>query len=223
MTLINTLSYETIARRRSAARRLAVMPKPSTHPGDRRQTNLLLLNEALHLRAYEDADRTRTADPLGADEPGIEVLMAFLTEEFHKLHRRLDTLDRHAADLMFLQVSAQEVVLGQWQRFSLRIQALIIEAVAAEPYAGQCPCCTSTPVLTEEGRVIEGAEFDHYYHRGLNRPEHGWLICQACHRELTHSGYLASFERLPEFRRFQAAVLAQRWRALSRPQPPLFS
>lgn len=154
--------------------------------------------------------------------PGGDRLMCHLAELFGRVQRRLDTLDRHAADLMFLQVSAQEVVLGQRRRFSLRSQALIIEAVAAEPYLGRCPCCTSTPVLTEEGRPVDGAEFDHYYHRGLNRPEHGWLICRACHRERSHGGYLASFERLPEFRRFQAAVLALRWQALKRslPLPP---
>ncbi|TPG39199.1 KilA-N domain-containing protein [Roseomonas nepalensis] len=154
--------------------------------------------------------------------PEGDRLMAHLTRLFEPLHRRFDILDRHAADLMFLQVSAQEVVLGQRRRFSLRSQALIIEAVAAEPYRGRCPCCTSTPVLTEEGRVVEGAEFDHYYHRGLNRPEHGWLVCGACHDELTYGGYVVQFERMPEFRRFQAAVLALRWRALKRslPLPP---
>ena len=49
-------------------------------------------------------------------------------------------------------------------------------------------------------------------HRGLNRPEHGWLVCRACHAELTHGGYLVRFLRMPEFRAFQAAVLEHRRR-----------
>jgi hypothetical protein len=56
------------------------------------------------------------------------------------------------------------------------------------------------------------AEFDHFFHRGLNKPEHGWLVCAAFHTELTHAGYLARFGRMPEFRSFQAAVLVQRRR-----------
>jgi hypothetical protein len=68
------------------------------------------------------------------------------------------------------------------------------------------------PVLTETGRPAPGAAFDHFFHRGLNRPEHGWLVCPACHGELTHGGYLVRFTRVPEFRAFQAAVLEQRRR-----------
>ena len=58
---------------------------------------------------------------------------------------------------------------------------------------------------------MPGAEFDHAFHRGLNRPEHGWVICRMCHAELTHGGYLARFSRMVEFRGFQTLVLEQ-WR-----------
>ena len=64
---------------------------------------------------------------------------------------------------------------------------------------------------------MPGAEIDHFFHRGLNRPEHGWLVCAACHGELTHGGYLARFLRMPEFRAFQAAVLEQRRRERAAP------
>ena len=64
---------------------------------------------------------------------------------------------------------------------------------------------------------LEGTEFDHAFHRGLNRPEHGWLVCRPCHREMTHGGYLARFGRLEEFRAFQGAVLAERERSRTRP------
>ena len=65
--------------------------------------------------------------------------------------------------------------------------------------------------------MVPGAEFDHFFHRGLNRPEHGWLICAACHAELTHGGYLARFMRMPEFRAFQGAVLEHRRRERAAP------
>ena len=42
---------------------------------------------------------------------------------------------------------------------------------------------------------------------------------RACHDELTYGGYVVSSSGMPEFRRFQAAVLALRWRALSRSLP----
>jgi hypothetical protein len=79
------------------------------------------------------------------------------------------------------------------------------------------PCCAEVPVLAEEGQKAPGAEFDHFFHRGLNRPEYGWLVCKACHHELTHDSYLTRFRRVPEFRGFQAAVVAQRRRAQMRP------
>jgi hypothetical protein len=65
-------------------------------------------------------------------------------------------------------------------------------------------------VLTADSQPVDGAEYDHFLHRGLNRPEHGWLICKSCHVELTQGGYLVRFARTPEFRRFQAAVIDAR-------------
>ena len=118
---------------------------------------------------------------------------------------------------MFLQLSAQELVLGNRLEFTALGRGIITRVVAAEPFGGQCPCCRRERVLTEAGRVVPGAEFDHFFHRGLNRPEHGWLICAACHAELTHGGYLARFMRMPEFRAFQGAVLEHRRRERAAP------
>lgn len=134
---------------------------------------------------------------------------AHLTELFGHLHRRFDTLDRHAADLMTLQLSARDLLLGPRRHFSERSRAMILRAVRSEPFAGLCPCCGQQPVLDAAGQPRAGAEFDHFFHRGLNRPEYGWLVCRDCHAELTHGGYLARFARMPEFRAFQGAVLAQ--------------
>jgi hypothetical protein len=86
----------------------------------------------------------------------------------------------------------------------------ILRVIAAPPFDGQCPCCSRLRVLTRRGRPVPGAEYDHFFHRGLNRPEVGWLVCSECHAELTHGGYLVRFLRMPEFRVFQAAVLEQR-------------
>jgi hypothetical protein len=156
--------------------------------------------------------RTAMQRPEEAPVAGDDPLWANLDEQFQRLHHRLDTLDRHAADLMFLQVAAQDLVLGARRNFSGLSQEAILRTVAAEPYRGQCPCCGDAPVLTRAGRPVAGAEFDHFFHRGLNRPEYGWLICTACHSDLTHGGYLTHFSRLPRFRAFQAAVLERRRR-----------
>jgi hypothetical protein len=92
-----------------------------------------------------------------------------------------------------------------------------LQVVAAEPFGGRCPCCGNGRVLADGGRPAPGAEFDHFFHRGLNRPEHGWLVCLDCHADLTHGGYLVRFLRLPEFRAFQAAVLERRRRERTGP------
>ncbi len=156
----------------------------------------------------------RAAMEWRADLPAVDPdpLLMHLTRQFRDLHRRLDNLERHAGDLMFLVLSAQDILLDKRRDFSERSQTLIVKAVAAEPFDGQCPCCSREPVLTEASRPVPGAEFDHFFHRSLNRPEHGWLICAACHAELTHGGYLIRFLRVPEFRVFQGAVLEHRHR-----------
>ena len=154
----------------------------------------------------------RVGPPVAEHDP----LHRHLVQQFGDLHRRLDNLERHAADLMFLVLSAQDILLDKRRDFSERSQATLARVTAAEPFEGQCPCCSREPVLTEAGRPAPGAEFDHFFHRGLNRPEHGWLICTACHAELTYGGYLLRFLRLPEFRAFQGAVLEHRRRERAR-------
>ena len=151
---------------------------------------------------------------------GIEPLAHQIAQHFQRLHHRLDILDRHAADLMLLQLSARDLLVGERRRFSEETRIIIVKVTAAEPFFGQCPCCGIAPVLTLARQPIPGAEFDHVFHRGLNRPEHGWLVCAACHNELTYGGYLARFARIPEFRAFQAKVLAYRRRGRHRPSSP---
>jgi hypothetical protein len=160
----------------------------------------------------------RAAMPRPEEAPaaGHDPRRVHLDEQFQRLHRRLDTLDRHAADLMFLQIASQDLVLGTRRDFSEANKAAILRAAEAESYRGQCPCCGDAPVLTEAGRPVKGAEFDHFFHRSLNKVEHGWLICAACHSELTHGGYVLHFSHMASFRAFQALVLAQRHRGRMR-------
>ena len=139
-------------------------------------------------------------------------LRQHLARQFRALHDRLDTLERHQADLMFLQLSARELLLGNRLEFTGLGRSVITKVMAAEPFGAQCSCCLRERVLTEAGRVVPGAEFDHFFHRNLNMAEHGWLICAACHDELTHGGYLVRFMRVPEFRAFQGAVFKHRRR-----------
>ena len=133
-----------------------------------------------------------------------EALFRYLEVRFGSLDRRFDVLDRHAGDLMFLAASSQDILLDKRRVFSERSQAIIRAVVAAQPYEGHCPCCEEEMVLTRTGGCLPGAEFDHFFHRGLNRPEHGWLICRTCHADLTYGGYLVRFAKLPEFRAFRA-------------------
>ena len=173
------------------------------------------LSPALH-RWCAAALARRLAPPPADPDP-----LPRIARQLRRIQRRLDLLDRHAADLMLLTLSGQELVLGRRRPFSGVSRALIIRAVAAEPYAGQCPCCGQARVLDADLRPVAGAESDHAFHRGLNRPEHGWLICPDCHGELTHGSYLHRFARLPAFRAFQARVLELRRRARQGTGEPL--
>jgi hypothetical protein len=147
-----------------------------------------------------------------SDPPPVAAtpLLLWSDEQLARLHDRFDTLDRHAGDILFLLTAAQELVLGNRRPFSGRSQAIIRTVVASPPFAGRCPCCHTTSVVDPDGQVTAGAEFDHFFHRGLNRPEFGWIICLRCHEELNRAGYLMRFSKMVDFRRFQAAVLAFR-------------
>ena len=222
MTLTDKFNHETTSlRRRSAARRLVVMPKLVRPPSSPWLDDALFQEEPTsHAMPAETLDIVATDPPCtSGGPPDLGAIWAFLLAAFATLHRRLDTIDRHAADLMFLQLSSQELLIGKRRPFSRGSRDLITRVVANEPYKGLCPCCAAEPVLSGRAQPAPGAEFDHYYHCSLNRPEFGWLICTACHHELTHDGYLARFRRMAAFRRFQAAVIRHRRRAQMRLDP----
>jgi hypothetical protein len=135
------------------------------------------------------------------------------------LHDRFDILDRHAADQLFLLCAAQHLVLGNRLSFTGRSQAIIRQIVANPPFAGRCPSCLTIPIVDASARPLPGAQFDHFFHRGLNRPEHGWLVCQHCHDAFSRGSYLTRFSKMAAFRQFQAALLAHR-QAQYRPTDP---
>src|SRR3712207_2355569 len=80
------------------------------------------LSPAFHLwcNTVVRAAMERRAGPPAADH---DPLLLHLARQFRALHRRLDTLERHAADLMFLQLSAQDLLLDRRRDFSGRSQA----------------------------------------------------------------------------------------------------
>lgn len=163
------------------------------------------LSPAFHLWANTvvRAAMERSGGPqVRAKNPVLE----HLTQEFQRIHRRFDTVERNDVDILHMILSIQELMFGGRREFTERSRRIILEVVAAEPFGGQCPCCGSAPVLARTGRPMPGAEIDHFVSSKINRPESGWLICGACHMDLTHGGYLVRFARMPEFRTFQAAV-----------------
>lgn len=169
------------------------------------------LSPAFH--AWGNTVIRNAMERFGGPPRRADALMRYVERQFDRLHCKLDHMNRHAADQMFLLVSAQELMLDKRRNFSDRSRAIMCEVISAEPYEGQCPCCNAAQVLSAESQPVEGAEYDHFFHRGLNRPEHGWLICKACHIELTQGGYLVRFSRMPDFRRFQTAVVDARRRS----------
>ena len=171
------------------------------------------------LQAWLAAVLRDRLDPGDAPEMAVMTLLPYLEQQFAQLQARLDTLDRHAADLLMLLSALQTLMLGNRLAFTARSQAIIRTVVALPPFNGFCPCCRTRPVLAADGTPLPTAQFDHFYHRSLNRPELGWLICQPCHDELGRGGYLLRFSKWPAFRCFQTALLAFR-RAQHQAAPP---
>ena len=141
------------------------------------------LSPAFH--AWGNTVIRNAMERFGGPPLGRDALMRYVERQFDRLHCKLDHMNRHAADQTFLLASAQDLLLGKRRSFSERSRAVMCVVISAEPYEGQCPCCNAAQVLTAENQPVEGAEYDHFFHRGLNRPEHGWLVCKSCHIELT--------------------------------------
>src|SRR5579872_1682602 len=78
----------------------------------------------------------------------------------------------------------------QRKPLSRRSQELHIRVIAARRN-GLCPCCQTTPVCTELGRMA-GSEFDHWYSRNQNRVTQTWLVCAECNQKLLDTDFKSS-------------------------------
>jgi hypothetical protein len=142
-------------------------------------------------------------------------LVKYLEREFGSLHQRHDdhdrtlhALDQNDADMLHLLRSMPRVMHAERRRFSKSSKLIMITVISMEPYNGRCPCCRERPVLID-GRVADGAEFDHWYDVALAHPVDGWLICKPCHTEIGNN-HVAAQARSRAFHLFQAAIIASR-------------
>lgn len=127
-------------------------------------------------------------------------------ENFNRLERRFDILAQYALDNLLLASAIQQTP-GKRLAFTTRSRRIIRAVTQGEPFGGLCPCCGRAPVIGELAETVANAEFDHFYGPALNRPEHGWLICQQCHDDFTEGSPLLRFGAIPRFHAFQGQVL----------------
>lgn len=144
-------------------------------------------------------------------------LVRNLERQLDRLHNRLDDIERTGADTMAMLLSVRTLMAKERNEFTKRTRSLMCEVASGDEYDGQCPACFATPVVGEDKQPIAPAEFDHFYHAGMNKPLYGWLICRPCHLELTNGGHLARFGRMERFRDFQSNMRE----LLARKYPPL--
>lgn len=90
---------------------------------------------------------------------------------------------------------------GQRRRQGFTPDAKAVLIKATEAMACRCPCCGDREVV-RDGERIAGAEFDHFFANHIARADAGWLICQQCHRSLTHNASLRT-EKAVAFAVFQ--------------------
>lgn len=69
-----------------------------------------------------------------------EPIIGYLQQQFGALHHRLDTLDRHGGDIMFLVISSQELMMGRRRSFSQLSQATMRRVAAVQGTAPMLPC-----------------------------------------------------------------------------------
>lgn len=71
-------------------------------------------------------------------------------------------------------------------------------------YGGRCPCCQERMIFESGKKVTYIYEYEHYHHRSMNRPEHGWVVCKSCNGKLKNrkiDGFW--FQAGPAFLQFQ--------------------
>jgi len=111
-------------------------------------------------------------------------------------------IDRRQSSISAELKHIRENLPQQRRPLSARTQALHVRVTWARR-AGFCPCCQTTPVCTESGRV-DGSEFDHWYSRSQNRVTQTWLVCRECNQKLLDTDFKASVRSA--FEAYQLAV-----------------
>lgn len=87
------------------------------------------------------------------------------------------------AELMRYVRRIDERTKGKREGFSLATKRLFLAVVEAK-YRGYCPCCRDVQIVCDGKRVSDISQNDHWHHRSMNNPEHGWLVCKSCNRKL---------------------------------------
>ena len=129
------------------------------------------------------------------DRPAEQLLLIRTLELVQSIHASQKTLAEGLRDIK-ASLPIQRRPLSQ------RAQAIHI-MVTSTRRNGLCPCCQETQVCTDSGR-IEGAEYDHWYGRNMNRATETWLICGRCNEQLNKADFKASARSA--FESYQAAV-----------------
>jgi hypothetical protein len=129
--------------------------------------------------------------------------------DLHDLLRRLTSLQQDQRDILFLLRSLRHALHNTRAEVSPETRRIHREVVRMEPFAGRCPCCLDTRVISEDGVLIPPVEFDHFMGPVYSAPVHSWLICRPCHQDLTNDPHLTWYRLLTSrFRQYQAAVEA---------------
>jgi len=123
--------------------------------------------------------RLLRVDASGISEFTAEQVLSSFTNEAQKL---IAPVVASLADLAE-RIDFLEDRLPQRRPISLGTKADVAKAVLT--LGRRCPCCSKVAVVDEQGGVIAGAEFDHFYSNQLPTHEHVWLICKDCHGRLT--------------------------------------
>ena len=133
--------------------------------------------------------------PVPADRPAEQLLLIRTLELVQSIHATQRAITEGLREIK-ASLPVQRKPLSQ------RSQAIHV-MVTATRRNGLCPCCQETQVCTESGR-LDGAEFDHWYGRNMNRVTETWLICGRCNEGLNKADFKAAARSA--FESYQAAV-----------------
>lgn len=103
--------------------------------------------------------------------------------EFHS--EALTRMERHEVRLITVEreiLDMRKEMGGKRRAFSTETRRRYIGTVEAH-YNGYCPCCRAVQVV-RDGKLLPGAEFDHWHHPSKNKAHQGWITCEQCNQRL---------------------------------------